>query len=65
MAKVKISSKTIYFNYSRQAELLIKGANVDMEDFQKWFKENIPVGSGNILEYILDREIKKEKKDGT
>ena len=62
MARIKVSNETIYFDYSRQAELLIKGAKVDRKNFQKWFKENIPVGSGNVLEYILAREIEKEKK---
>ena len=55
MAKIRL-------NYSRQAELLIAGAGVDKADFEKWFRKNIPIGSGNVLEYILEKEQEKEKK---
>lgn len=49
-------------NYSRQAELLIAGANVDRAAFEEWFRKNIPVGSGNVLEYILEKQAEKERK---
>lgn len=55
MAEIKL-------NYSRQAELLIAGANVNKEEFDQWFRENIPVGSNNILEYILLKQQEKEKE---
>lgn len=54
--------------YSPQAEMLIKNLkDFDRVAFEKWFFENPPIGSTNVLEYLLHKEKinkEKEKKDG-
>ena len=47
----------IKLNYSVQAENLIKNLKAfDRAEFEKWFFANLPIGSRNVLEYLLWKE---------
>ena len=49
--------------YSEQAKAMLTNMPAfDKEDFEKWFFDNLVVGSNNILMYLMD---KREKKNGT
>jgi len=52
-------------NYSQQAEIMIKALkDFDRADFEAWYFANLPVGSTNLLEYILFKE-KENKSNGS
>ena len=50
--------------YSEQTEVLLSGMkDFDRVAFEKWFNENLSVGSNNIIEYLLfKKKIAQEKK---
>jgi len=43
--------------YSEQAIILIKNLKTFKKDnFEKWYLENLKIGSRDILEYLLNKE---------
>ena len=45
------------FIYSKQASVLLSNmATFNKEEFEKWFVENVSIGSSTILEFILYKE---------
>ncbi len=53
------------FNYSHQFEVMAKSLkDFDRADFEAWYLANLPVGSTNLLEYLLFKE-KENKSNGT
>lgn len=53
------------FNYSKQFEVMANAIkDFDRADFEAWYLANLPVGTTNLLEYILfkDKETKNNVK---
>lgn len=49
--------------YSEQARILLKSmSGFDKEAFEKWFTDNLSIGSNNILMYLMDEEKKLKNK---
>ncbi len=50
-------------NYSPQFEIMIKALkDFDRADFEAWYFANLPVGSKNLLEYILFKDKENRSK---
>ena len=57
---VMIKQPDIKLPFSEQAETLRKNIkDFDVVDFAKWFLSRLSIGSNNILQYLLDKEINK------
>lgn len=49
--------------YSEQSLAIIESCDrFSKEDFEKWYAENLTVGSNNILMYLMDKRKKLKSK---
>ncbi|MCH8218798.1 MAG: hypothetical protein IH892_18730 [Planctomycetes bacterium] len=57
----------INLNISAQAALVIRQTkDFDVTDFIAWLtKDGFPIGSSNVMEYLLDRDRKQHGRDAT
>ena len=49
--------------YSEQARVMMKNLKeFDLQEFEKWFFDNLSVGSNNILEFLIRKENELKKR---
>lgn len=49
--------------YSEQAKIMIENLNekFDRKEFEKWFIDNLAIGSNNILMFLMEKEKTKSR----
>lgn len=48
--------------YSKQAKVMLDNLKeFDEEEFEKWYIENLLIGSNNILQYLMEKDKNKIK----